>query len=121
MNTRKVEREVWENYFDALSNVLQGHPRIVTVELVSETLGDEVLAEHARLTAIIWEPKGSEAGDIDIEIGNGVTGDRLVHRVDCADVVWVEEDDSGVPMAIDIEGRDVARQETVKAIIRFED
>ena len=121
MNTRKVEREAWNTYFNSLSNVLHDRPRTVTVELLSETRGDELVAEHAQLRAIMWEPKGSERGDIDIELGNDATGERLVHHVDCADTVWVEEDDAGTPVAIDIEGRTEEAREPIKAIIRFED
>lgn len=121
MITRKVEREAWERYFGSLSNVLHDHPRNVTLEVLSPTLGEEVVAEHSPLRAIIWEPKGSEKGDIDIEVGDDTGGERLVHHIDNACVVWVEENDRGEPVAIDIEGQDENNREAVKAIIRFED
>lgn len=121
MNTRKVEREAWESYFDQLSNVLHDRPRKVTLEILSPSMGDEVVVENAPLRAIMWEPKGSEKGDIEIEVGDDTSGERVVHHVDDACVVWVEEDDQGSPVAIDIEGRDENRQEAIKAIIKFEE
>lgn len=121
MKTRMVDREAWERYFDTLSNVLHEHPRKVTLEVMSPTMGEEIIAEHSPLKAIFWEPKGSEKGDIEIEVGDDVSGSRLVHHIDNACVVWVEENESGDPVAIDIEGQDENNREAVKAIIRFEE
>ncbi len=120
MNTRQIERQSWDTYFSRLSNLMHKQPPNVTVELASESLGDEILAEHAPLHAILVDPKGSEAGSVGIEIGNDVSGAREVHTVRQVCVVWVAEDEAGNPVAIDIEGQDPDTKDAVKAIIRFE-
>jgi hypothetical protein len=120
MSTRKIERQSWGSYFGSLSNVMQHRPPNVTVEVTSESLGDELLAEHAPLHAILFDPKGSEAGSVGIEIGDNVSGSREVHMVEQVRVIWVAEDDAGNPVAFDIEGEDPDTRETIKTIVRFE-
>ncbi len=119
MTTRRIPKEQWEPYFSSLSNRAHAENQLVTVTVQSEEAGVEPVAEHAPLRAIFFEEKGSEAGSLDIEIGDDVSGDRLVQRLD-AQIIWVEESALGEPMAIDIEGVDPSSRATIKTIVRFD-
>ena len=119
MTTRKIPQEQWDPYFNALSNRAHTEHPLVTVTVQSEEAGVEPVAEHAPLRAIFYEEKGSEGGSLDIEVGDDVTGDRLVQRLN-ARIIWVEESAQGEPVALDIEGVDPSSRATVKTIVRFE-
>ena len=119
MPTREIPRDQWERYFDSLSNRAHLRPPLVTVSIEGEELGAEPVAEHAPLRSIFYEEKGSEGHSLDIEVGDDVSGDRLVQRVE-AQSVWVEESPRGDTLALDIEGMDRESRTRIKTVIRFE-
>ncbi len=119
MTTRKIPKEQWSPYFNSLSHRAHAEHPHVTVTVQSEETGVEPVAEHAPLQAIFYEEKGSEGGSLDIEVGDDVTGDRLVQRLN-AQIIWVEEGARGEPLALDIEGVDPSSCATVKTIVRFD-
>lgn len=127
MATRQIPKEQWERYFDSLSN--QAHARCqsshdacakVSVTVEGEELGVETVAENAPLRGLFYDQKGSEGDSFDLEVGDDVSGARLVQRTLQAQNVWVEEGVGGKPRAIDIEGIDRASKARIKTIIRFE-
>ncbi|RMF69532.1 MAG: hypothetical protein D6740_09470 [Alphaproteobacteria bacterium] len=78
--TRELPREVWREYFDALSKVIAGHPAEIEVE--SLELGDQVEASWVPLIGITYDHK-DDVLEVALE---GV--DHLIRK---PSRIWVEE------------------------------
>ena len=79
MPTREIQREQWESYFDEFSRTRAGE--LVTIEVVSNAQDDprdEV--KLLPLLGISFDPKGSEAGSIEIMVGDKAN-DHVTHIV----------------------------------------
>src|SRR4051812_48423830 len=77
--TVEVPRETWQQFFDDFSRQYQGWA--VEIEVLSSDMGDQRAAEGAPLQGISYDPRGSQAGDISIGVGDGDRFDsHLVHR-----------------------------------------
>ncbi|MBI6545958.1 MAG: DUF5335 family protein [Cyanobacteria bacterium NC_groundwater_1444_Ag_S-0.65um_54_12] len=120
MKTREIPHAEWPQVLNALSNLCHKAPLAVTVEQLSSELGDQVVAKHVPLRAITYEEKGSEARDIAIELGDDVSGNRLLQRIHDVSGVYLAQKDDGSPHSMDIEGEDHVSQARIKTVIRFE-
>lgn len=118
MNTREIKRDNWNDYMNSLTTMCMNRP--VTVEVSSEEIGDQELANHAPFLSMHPELKGSEECAIDIELARPGSTDRMTHEVRCAKRVMVREDEEGQPVAIDIEGEDPSTHTRIKTIIHFD-
>lgn len=84
-HTREIPRGQWQQYFDAFTRQhLRETPGVVTVEAMSNEIGDQVLATGARLSGLTYDPHG-EALEALLE-----GDDHLVFR---PKEVWVLEGD----------------------------
>ncbi|HYE61083.1 MAG TPA: DUF5335 family protein [Phycisphaerales bacterium] len=70
--THDIPRAIWGPYFDGLSRMYQGWR--VTVEVLSSDMGDQPVAEGARLYAITLEPRGDEPPAVLIQTGDDLEG-----------------------------------------------
>ena len=97
--TREIPREGWAAYLAGLSRHEHGHA--VRIELENEGLGAQHLAERLPLRAISWEPRGSEAGAISVQVGRD--GEELTHWIGAPTRVYAEESEDGELACLDIE------------------
>jgi hypothetical protein len=109
--TREIPRDGWAAYLRGLSDHEHGHT--VRIELDGEGLGAQHLTERLPLRDIAWEPRGSEAGAICVQVGSD--GEELTHWIGAPTHVYVEEDDEGELSCLDIEA-----QPQGKTLIFFE-
>ncbi len=117
MNTRQIERSQWDHFLGQLSKQLLERP--VTIEVISQDRGDQVLADHVPFLGIAPELKGTDACAVDIEVRRQGSTDSYMHMVPLAKSVMVEEDDQGRPLALDIESEDPESHVPVKTIVTW--
>jgi len=96
-DTRKLNAEEWVEYFDSIAPRVEGRP--VTIEVMSEQLGDQLDVERLPLAAIGYDPKDSV-----LEVAVGGRGVRypvlLRHFISDPQEISVEESGSLGPTAI---------------------
>lgn len=106
----QVDRKEWTFFADSFSEKNNGRP--VTIEQVSQDLGDEVVAEKAAFIALdINKHKDNVAM---ITVGAGT--DTFTHALDAPNVVWTTRLDSGKTAAMEI-----VSTSGDKLIVRFDD
>lgn len=118
MRTREIERPMWNAYMAQISNLCLNRP--VTLEIVSEELGDQLVANHVPFMGMAPELKGSEACAVDIEFARSGSVDHFMQEIPCARRVVVREDDDGTLLAMDIEGEDPGTHARIKAIVTWD-
>jgi Family of unknown function (DUF5335) len=95
--TQELGAETWVEYFDSIAPSIDG--LLVTIEVMSEQLGDQVDVERLPLQAISYDPK-----DNMLEISVGGRGVRypvlLRHFISSPQTVSVEESGPLSPRAI---------------------
>lgn len=101
MHTREIPKPNWGHYLQALGNHKAYQP--VRVQVESEELGAQPLAEGLPLVGISMEAKGSHKDAIEVTLGSPGEGD-FTHMIDQPAHLWVEEDEAGEVQTIDIEG-----------------
>jgi hypothetical protein len=107
-STKRIAREQLESYFDAFTKrfLRHGSPEAIDIEVVSHDLGDQFVAEGARLTGLTYDPR-DDSLEFAIEL---TTQDSADHRVPKPTEVWVVEEDDGFPSSVEVVPRDGARQ-----------
>lgn len=103
--TIEIPKEGWTSYLDALNRRAAGHP--VRVELEDEELGSQEVARLLPLQEIGFESRGSAEGSIDIRVG--FDSGELLHRIAHPRRVFVEQNDEGELLCMEIEGEDGAK------------
>jgi phage repressor protein C with HTH and peptisase S24 domain len=97
--TRDLESESWPRYFDSLTQSSQG--LLVTIELMSDELGDQSDVERLPLQAISYDPR-----DDVLEVAVGGRGVRypivLRHFISNPKTISVEENGEPDPAAIEV-------------------
>jgi hypothetical protein len=95
--TQELDAERWVEYFDSLAPSIDG--LLVTIEVMSEQLGDQLDVERLPLQAIGYDPK-----DNVLEVAVGGRGVRypilLRHFISSPQTVSVEESSPLSPRAI---------------------
>jgi len=95
--TRELSAENWMEYFDSIVSSIDG--LLVTMEVMSEQLGDQLDVERLPLRAISYDPK-----DNLLEVSVGGRGLRypvlLRHFIASPQTISVEESDPRSPTAI---------------------
>jgi hypothetical protein len=89
--TIEIPRQHWVVYFDSLSKRAVGRP--IRIEVENRDLGDQELTRSLPLVGIDLEVKGSEAGDLEVTVGE--TGRELMHHIDGPRRVYLKVEDSG--------------------------
>lgn len=85
MSTFSLEKERWHDYFDNFSRVMDTVP--ATLEVVAETIGDQVEAESKTLKGITYDPKDDV---LELQLG-----DELDHLIQGPKEISITEDDNG--------------------------
>lgn len=95
--TQELDAQRWHEYFDSLTPNIEG--MLVTIEVMSEQVGDQLDAERMPLQAISYDPR-----DDVLEIALGGRGARypvvLRHFISSPNTISVEESSSITPTAI---------------------
>lgn len=106
----QVERKDWTFFADSFSEKNNGRP--VTIEQISEDLGDALLAEKATFIALDISQKRENVAMI--TVGEGTK--TFTHTLDAPDAVWTRRLDSGQTAAME-----VVSANGDKLIVRFDD
>jgi hypothetical protein len=97
--TRDLEAESWPQYFDSLTQSSDG--LLVSMELMSDELGDQSDVERMPLQAISYDPR-----DDVLEVAVGGRGVRypivLRHFISNPQTISVEENGEPDPAAIEV-------------------
>jgi len=101
--TKRIPADDWKDYFDGFSKrfLRNESPEAIDVEVLTADLGDQYAAEGERLVGISYDRK-SDALEFAFEGGE--------HRILGPDEVWIVEEDSGFPSALEIVRRDGTRE-----------
>lgn len=110
-HTREIPRDGWFDYLLLLSTIERDQQ--VRILAAGPELGDQTVAWNLPLVEISVEEKGSDAGAIEVTVGQ--PGEEFTHRILRPEHVWAEESDSGELECLDIEDAD-----HVKTLIYFE-
>jgi hypothetical protein len=95
--TQELAADRWAEYFDALAQRSDGH--LVTIEVMSEQLGDQTDVERLPLQAIGYDPKDDL---LEVSVGGRSTRYPVVlrHFISSPQTVSVEEVAGSSPSAI---------------------
>ena len=99
----EIPQDRWQTYFEGISELYQGWR--VTIEVLGMDLGDQRAADWLPLQGISYETKGSEAGDVLIEVGDKPFA-FMIHHVDKARTVRAAETLPGEEADIYLEAGD---------------
>ncbi|MFE8595631.1 DUF5335 domain-containing protein [Archangium violaceum] len=100
--TIEIPRETWAVYFDNLSKRALNEP--VRIEVENRDIGDQEMTRKLPLVGIDLDTKGSEAGAIEVSVGDERR--ELMHRIDNAVRVYLKVDDDGNIDCLEIEDQD---------------
>ncbi len=101
--THEIPKQSWKTYFNELDRIYEGWA--ATVEVFAGELGDQHAADGLPLQGISYEPAGSQAGDILIEIGD--VGEPFnTHLVRAPAAVRASTTKRGAELDIEIEAED---------------
>lgn len=96
MATRELGAENWMEYFDSIASNIEG--LLVTIEVMSEQLGDQLGVERLPLQTIGYDPKDNV---LEVSVGRGVRFPVLLrHFISSPQTISVEESGSRNPEAI---------------------
>lgn len=86
--TREIDKAEWLSCLNELSKQYQGW--WATIEVLGRELGDVRVADGVPLQGLSFEPQGSEAGAILIEVGDWNAA-FMIHHVDAARGLWIAD------------------------------
>ncbi len=95
--TRELDPEQWVEYFDSIAPSIDG--LLVTIEVMSEQLGDQVDVERLPLQAIGYDPKDNV---LEVSVGGRSVRYPVVlrHFISSPQTISIEESGSLSPRAI---------------------
>ncbi|MBI3185870.1 MAG: DUF5335 family protein [Myxococcales bacterium] len=110
--TREIDRPRWPEFLHRLSELEQDKP--VRVQVAGPELGNQPLGQHLSLVGIDVEEAGQALGAIDLTFATEKGPFR--HQVARPEHVYLEENDAGQLVCLDIEDRD-----EMKTLVYFEE
>jgi len=103
MSTEEIPQDHWEQFFDDFSQEHQNWR--TSVEGMGRDMGDQPEAENVPLQGISFDEFGSEAGDIEIALGD--TAEQFqVHRVNKPTHVRLTETRPGEELDLQVESEE---------------
>ena len=96
--SKEIAAERWEAWCDTFTNGNRG--RLVGIEMVSDELGAEPLAEGAPLVAIDYDPAGKGNNFV---ISYGDEAAPSSHVVADPVALWQAQDENGLVVSLEIE------------------
>ena len=109
--TIEIPRQTWAVYFDNLNKRALSQP--IRIEVENRDIGDQEMGRRLPLLGIDLETKGSEAGDIEVTVGD--ERQEFMHHIDNPARVYLKVDDDG-----NIDCLEVEDQDNGKTLIFFE-
>jgi hypothetical protein len=106
---KQIARADWPTFADEFS--LANRRRPFTLEMVSATLGDEMLMEGAPFLALDFDPEGEGT----LMFSAGGKENLTTHAVTAPQEIWLEEDEEDVDVALAVLVQDG------KVVLRFDD
>jgi hypothetical protein len=99
----EIPRERWLESFNLLSKEYYG--RAATIEVIGMDVGDEEVAEAQPLQGFSYDPAGSMAGDVMVEVGDAGSPYET-HHIRHARAVRVAETQPGIEADVWIESEE---------------
>lgn len=109
--TIEIPKQDWAVYFEGLSRRALSHP--VRIEVDNRDVGGQELNRRLPLVGIDLETKGSEAGSLEVTLGD--ERQQFSHLIEQPVRVFLRVDDAGMIDCIDVEDSDEG-----KTLIFFE-
>lgn len=109
--TIEIPRQTWAVYFDNLNKRALSEP--VRLEVENRDIGDQEMTRRLPLVGIDLETKGSEAGDIEVTVGD--ERQEFTHAIDNPTRVYLKVDDDG-----NIDCMEIEDQGDGKTLVFFE-
>ncbi|HYO51417.1 DUF5335 family protein [Archangium sp.] len=100
--TIEIPRQTWTVYFDGLNKRALGQP--IRIEVENRDIGDQEMVRRLPLLGFDLETKGSEAGDMEVTVGD--ERQEFMHHIDDPTRVYLLVDDEGNIDCIEIEDQD---------------
>lgn len=101
--TKEIPKQEWQRFFDGFTRQYNGW--LATVEILSDELGDQVEAQDLPLDGVFVDRENVETPGISIAL-RGDRGILTTHDVQHPLHVRLEQTDSGVAQALQIESED---------------
>lgn len=95
--TKSVPQARWGEFFDQFSDGNRG--RHISIEVITDELGDEELIQNAPLMAMVYDRPG-KGNDLIIETGKDEV--TYAHTIDAPTEVFTGQSESGRMMAVSI-------------------
>ena len=102
--TKKIPAERWKEWSATFTNGNRG--RLLKIEIVSDELGAEPLAEGAALVALDYDPAGKGNRFV---ISYGDEAAPSSHVVAGPVALWQAQDENGLVVSLEIEAEDGSR------------
>ena len=96
--TKRIPSERWEAWCGTFTN--GNHGRLIRIEIVSDELGAEPLADGAALVAVDYDPAG-KGNNFVISYGDEAAPSR--HVVAGPVALWQAQDENGLVVSLEIE------------------
>jgi Family of unknown function (DUF5335) len=109
--TIEIPKQTWTVYFDNLNKRALSEP--VRLEVENRDIGDQEMTRRLPLVGIDLETKGSEAGDIELTVGDERRA--FTHVIDNPTRVYLKVDDEG-----NIDCMEIEDQDNGKTLVFFE-
>ncbi|GIU36738.1 DUF5335 domain-containing protein [Shewanella schlegeliana] len=95
--TKQLHQADWLDHFVTFSNGNKG--RMITIEMVGLTVGDQPLADASPLLAIDYDPvnKGDK-----LTISTGTNSIDYTHTISEPNKIWQQQDDNGKVISLEI-------------------
>lgn len=103
MPTREIPRQEWKGFLDGFSRQHAEAP--ATLEVLGAEVGDQTAARELPLVGLGIEEKGSEAGALEILLGDRPDS-NLTHTVTGVQRIHLRSGEGGGEEALEIEGDD---------------
>jgi len=103
-DAKKIPAERWAKWADTFTNGNRG--RLLKIEMVSDELGAESLADGAALVAIDYDPAGKSNSFL---ISYGDETAPSSHVVAGPVALWQAQDENGLVVSLEIEAEDGSR------------
>ena len=109
--TIEIPRQTWAVYFDNFSKRALNTP--IRLEVENRDIGSQEMTRRLPLVGIDLETKGSEAGDIEVTVGD--ERQEFMHHIDNPTRVYLKVDDDG-----NIDCMELEDQDNGKTLVFFE-
>ncbi len=109
MMNQQIERADWLAFADEFSQTNRKRP--FTLEMVSATLGDEIIMKDAPFMALDFDPEGEGT----LMFSAGEKDELTTHAITAPHEIWLEKNEEDIDVALAVLAQDG------KVVLRFDD